>query len=29
MLGKTIHVLLQLGRFALAIFQLDPVYRLR
>jgi hypothetical protein len=29
MLGKTIHVLLQVGRFVLAIFQLDPVYRLR
>jgi hypothetical protein len=29
MLGKTIHVLLQAGRFAVAIFQVDPVYRLR
>lgn len=29
MLGKTIHVLLRVGRFAVAIFQADPVYRLR
>jgi len=27
--GKILHVLLQAGRFAVAIFQVDPVYRIR
>jgi hypothetical protein len=29
MLRKVIHVLLEIGRFAVAIFQVEPVYRLR
>lgn len=29
MLRKMVHLLLEIGRFVVAIFQVEPVYRLR